>query len=123
MRNIMPGIDGSEQKRICERFGAAFVDAPQDLKLGISLSAKEGSLPINGLRHPPEKDTIGWYIWGGVEFSDDPEFFLPLCVKHLPDWCPAVVPYLGLAPGWRFLIAEGHEDVWFDEALLVQGND
>ena len=25
---------------------------------------------------------------------------------------------LGLGPGWRFLIAPGHEDVWFDANLL-----
>ena len=25
--------------------------------------------------------------------------------------------YLGLAPGWRFLIAGDYEDVWFDERL------
>jgi hypothetical protein len=28
--------------------------------------------------------------------------------------------YLGLAPGWRFLIAPGYEDVWFDEILLLK---
>jgi hypothetical protein len=26
--------------------------------------------------------------------------------------------YLALPPGWRFLIATNHEDVWFDAALL-----
>lgn len=25
---------------------------------------------------------------------------------------------LGLAEGWRFLIAPGHEDVWYDASLL-----
>ena len=24
----------------------------------------------------------------------------------------------GLPPGWRFLIAPGHEDVWYDGSLL-----
>lgn len=108
-----------EQKRVCEHFGAEFLDAPQDLKVGISLTAKAGHFPINGLRHPPEKDTTGWYIWGGEEFSDDPGFFEPLCVRHLQDWCPNVLPYLGLAPGWRILIACDYEDVWFDETLLA----
>ena len=31
---------------------------------------------------------------------------------HLADHCPSVLPYLGLPPGWRFLIAPGYEDVW-----------
>jgi hypothetical protein len=38
-----------------------------------------------------------------------------------------IVKYLGLAPGRRFLISQGHEDVWFDESLLQRpsylGND
>ena len=48
-----------------------------------------------------------------------PIFFVPLHVVHLDEWCPEVKKYLGLPPGWRFLIAEGHEDVWFDESLLT----
>lgn len=39
-------------------------------------------------------------------------------VAHLRDHAPEVLPYLALPPGWRFLIAPGHEDVWFDEQLL-----
>jgi hypothetical protein len=39
-------------------------------------------------------------------------------VSHLGDWCPTAIPYLGLPPGWRFLIASDHEEVWFDESLL-----
>ena len=31
-----------------------------------------------------------------------------------------VLPYLGLAPGWRFLLAPGHVDVWFDPATLEE---
>jgi len=50
--------------------------------------------------------------------SDDPDFFRPLHVEHVAEWCPEVQPYLALPPGWRFLIAPGHEDVWFDPALL-----
>ena len=123
MSRVLSGAYRLEQRRLCERVGAEFLDAPEDLKVGINLSTREGALPINGLRHPPEKGTTGWYIWGGEELSDDPDFFHPLCVRHLPDWCPKVVPYLGLAPGWRFLVAHDHEDVWFDEALLLPGNE
>jgi hypothetical protein len=32
--------------------------------------------------------------------------------------CPEIVKYFGLGPGWRFLVAPGHEDVWFDPILL-----
>ena len=60
----------------------------------------------------------GWFIWSG-DFSADPDFFQPTCAHHIPAVLPAVLPYLALPQGWRFLIAPGHEDVWFDPTLLV----
>jgi hypothetical protein len=45
-------------------------------------------------------------------------FFLPLHVTHLESRCPEIIKYLGLAPGWRFLVAPDYEDVWYDKALL-----
>lgn len=107
------------QKELCRRFGADFYPAPVDLKVGIALNVREGIVPINGLRHRPEGDTTGWYIWAGEELSSDPDFFKPLHVKHLEQWCPQILKYLGLPPGWRFLLAGDHEDVWFDKSLLV----
>jgi hypothetical protein len=88
------------------------------LKVGISKNVRDGIWPINGLRHPLEGDTTGWYIWAGEQFSTDPDFFVPLHVEHLKEWCPLVLKYLGLAPGWRFLVANGYEDVWQDITLL-----
>jgi hypothetical protein len=107
-----------EKKSICEKYNAPFVETPTFLKIGIALNVKEGIQPINGLRHPIEGDTSGWYIWGGEEFSEDPDFFVPLHIEHLPDWCPDIIKYLGLAPGWRFLIVPDYEDVWEDKSLI-----
>lgn len=75
-------------------------------------------LPLNGLRHPAETGTSGWFIWRGEELGTVDDFFVPLHIAHLEAWCPEVVPYLALPPGWRFLLAPGYEDVWFDESLL-----
>lgn len=80
-------------------------------------------LPINGLRLVPKGDTTGWYLWAGQKLPFDPDFFVPLHLEHLDDWRPGLTRYLGLAPGWRFLIdpeAE-HEDVWADPSLLEEG--
>lgn len=77
-----------------------------------------GMLPINGLRHRQVGDTTGWYIWAGEEWSDDPSFFVPIHVQHLDDWNPEIRKYLGLPPGSRFLLADGHEDIWQDPTLL-----
>ncbi len=106
------------QKEICKKYGVGFFSSPDDLKVGIAANVREGILPINGLRNFPEGDTTGWYIYAGEELSNDPNFFMPLHVNHLDSWCHQIKKYLGLPPGWRFLIADDYEDVWFDESLL-----
>jgi hypothetical protein len=107
-----------DQVAVCSRYGAQFSPAEPWLKLGISEDALRGEKPLNGLRHPPENGTCGWYIWAGSDFPDDLDFFKPIHVSHMPKHCSAAVPYLGLPPGWRFLIAPNYEDVWFDPSLM-----
>ncbi|MFN2545153.1 MAG: hypothetical protein ABR600_11395 [Actinomycetota bacterium] len=107
------------QRLVCERFRVTPFAAPADLKVGVAPNIKDGVWPLNGLRHPPEGDTTGWYIWAGEELSEAPDFFEPLHVGHLAERCPAVLPYLALPPGWRFLLAPDFEDVWQDPTLLT----
>ena len=88
--------------------------------LGCALATlTPGTLPLNGLRHLPHRSS-GWYLWAGEELLQDEDFFAPLHVEHLPDLAGPVLPYLALPPGYRFLIAPGYEDVWYDAALLVR---
>lgn len=107
-----------DQEAMCERFQVEWVESPRKPKVGVARNVRSGLAPLNGLRHPPQADTTGWYLWAGEELPEDPEFFVSLHVEHLVEWCPAAIPYLGLPPGWRFLVAPGYEDVWFDESLL-----
>jgi len=104
----------AEQRFICDKYGSPFCESPIYLKVGISKNIKEGIWPVNGLRHPLHGDTSGWYIWAGEGFSTDADFFEPMHIKHLNEQCPLVLRYLGLSPGWRFLLAPGYEDVWKD---------
>ena len=92
------------QLAVCRKFGSPHVAAREDLMVGISLTVRDGLLPINGLRHPLVANTTGWFIWAGEELSDAPGFLKPSHVSHLPELCPLAVKYLGLAPGWRFLV-------------------
>jgi hypothetical protein len=108
----------NEQRKICVKFGASCLLPDDRLKIGISKTFDPAQFPINGLRHPPEGDTTGWYVWSGEAFSADPGFFVPLHLSHLTDRCPEIVKYLGLGPGWRFLVAPEKEDVWYDPSLL-----
>ncbi len=107
-----------KQLEVCGRFGVEPLESMPWQKVGIAENVRTGLNPINGLRHPPEGDVTGWYIWAGTEFSNDPKFFKALHVAHVKDWCPIIETYLGLPPGWRFLITDDYEDVWFDESLL-----
>lgn len=105
-----------EQEAVCRRFGAEpDVPASSD-KLGVALLSE--TYPLNGLRHPAEHGTCGWYLWRGEEMSDADDFFQPLHVAHVSERYPEAMPYLALPPGWRFIVAPGYEDVWFDPSLL-----
>lgn len=107
------------QREICERYGASYIPCDMNLKVGISRNVKSGAIPVNGLRVAPESDTCGWYIWAGEDWSDDENFFVPLHAVHLEEWAPIVLPYLGLAPGWRFLLTNTYQDVWRDEKMAL----
>lgn len=106
------------QKEICRRAGTRFVSAPFGLTVGVSRNVRSGILPLNGLRHMPEFPTTGWYLWAGEVLRQEEDFFVPLHVEHLQEWCPEALRYLGLPPGWRFLVADDYEDTWFDDKLL-----
>jgi len=114
----MRAILNEVQRAICENYKTNFLESPPYLKVGISKNVKDGALPINGVRYHPEGDTTGWYLWGGEEFSEDPDFFIPLHVAHIDDCNPLIAKYLGLPPGWRFLVTDDYEDVWFDEEVF-----
>ena len=106
-----------EQKEVCLQHGSSFVASEANEKVGIALDTLS-QLPLNALRHPPEGDTCGWYIWGGEEMSEISDFFQPLHVSHLNERCPEIIKFLALAPGWRVLLAGNQVDIWYDETLL-----
>lgn len=105
------------QRRFCNERGTQYVAADPNLKSGFALSTK-GLKPLNGLRHPPQGNTTGWYIWCGEAFSDAADFFDPVHTGHLYDDYPELGMLLGLPPGYRFLIDGEFLDVWYDESLL-----
>ncbi len=113
-------MDNIEQSQleICQKFDAVCVPLDYRSKLGVSDDFCSGKMPINGLRHPPEGDTCGWYLWAGEKMSEEQDYFKPMHVIHLISKCPQVMPYLSLPVGWRFLFAGEYGDAWFDETLL-----
>ena len=108
-----------QQQELCRKYGVPWVASPEQMKVGIARNVRDGLQPLNGLRHAPQGDATGWYIWAGEELSAAPDFFEPVHVAHLSEVCPAALRFLGLAPGWRFLTAGESVDVWADPTLLL----
>jgi hypothetical protein len=106
----------SAQIALCACVGAEFVPSSPRSTIGLATQTLEHP-PLHGLRHLAVTGTTGWFIWGG-DYSEDPQFFKPIHVERLDRMLPQILPYLGLSPGWRFLIAAGYEDVWFDETIV-----
>lgn len=102
------------QLAVCQTYHAAFDPPIPGTKVGIALQTL-GRVPIYGVRLPPTDTTCGWYIHAG-DYSPADDFYQPLCVEHLADRCPAVLPFLALPPGWRFLTDDtGYMDAWRED--------
>ena len=80
-------LSDQQKKSVCRTFGANFLECDEVLKVGNSKDFDPRRLPINGLRHRPERDTTGWYIWSGESFSEAEDFFVPLHALQLRDLC------------------------------------
>jgi hypothetical protein len=108
-----------EQLEKCKATDTFYTVVEAEHKIGLSDNVLTNAEPINGLRHPASGDMTGWYLWAGEDFSEAEDFFKPYCVRHLLEMKPEVLKYLGLPPGYRFLLdRRGYEDVWYDENLL-----
>lgn len=107
------------QIEVCKAVGAEVCECHLGEKVGVSQSALDGEIPLNGMRHREENGTTGWYIWGNQHFSSDAGFFKPVHTAHLELKCALALKFLSLPPGWRFLTDGTYEDVWFDADLLV----
>jgi len=102
------------QLAVCQKYGVPFFPSPSNLKVGIAENVRKGLKPINGVRVAPTEETTGWFLWAGETMWKDDDFFLPMHVAHVIDWCPQAIKFLGLPPGSRFLVDGDFEDVWMD---------
>ncbi len=104
---------------VSRKFGVVAAPVGSEDMAGVSQDVRSADAwPLHGLRHPPKAHSSGWFLWVG-EYEARDDFFEPVHVQHLVGWREIVEPLLSLPPGWRFLVAPGYEDVWYDEALLL----
>jgi hypothetical protein len=102
------------QRTICEKYDSKFYGVDMNLKVGIAIQTLHLK-PIHAVRVKPENGTNGWYIHCG-EYSDDNDFYKPLCALHLEKYCPEIIKYLALEPEFNVITdREGYEDVWRTE--------
>ena len=106
-----------QQLNYCKELNVECLPPSPDSRVGIALET-QGQIPINGLRHPPEGNMSGWYLWSGEQFPSADDAFSPVHAQHLISLRPEVLKFLGLPPGYRFLLADDVVDVWFDPSLL-----
>ncbi len=109
------------QRRVCKAYGAEFTPPVAGSKVGIALQTMKRN-PIHAVRLSATDTTCGWFIFAGDEWSDDPDFYQPLCVEHMAKYCEAALPFLALPPGWRFHTdGEAEYGASFDPDLLQPG--
>jgi hypothetical protein len=111
-----------EQKTWCAAREIPYFGLDLAKKVGISrelLDDPFAASPLQGIRHTPSATTTGWFLWSG-ENDGSPNFFLPMHAEHLLARHRHLLPLLGGAPGWCFILApddDNYEDVWFDASI------
>ena len=111
-------MKATTKDNICKMINVIPNKPDPDSMIGLAINSLDNKV-INGLRHPIEGNSNGWYIWSG-EYSESEDFFAPVCIKHLQNYFDIdLIEYLDLPVGYRFLIDDNsYEDVWFDKNLL-----
>lgn len=106
-----------DQRQICIKNGA--LPNPPRHSDTLHIARKTvGMLPINGLRRPSKNGDCGWYIWCGYEPPEESEFFQEMELTPFLKKMPELEKFLALPPGYRFLLAGAHVEVWYDSGLL-----
>ncbi|WP_423236987.1 immunity protein Imm33 domain-containing protein [Burkholderia multivorans] len=111
---IMEERDAQELLRLqldtCRRYDLPDC-APEDM-VAVAISTL-GKMPVYGTRISlPAGGNVSWFFHCG-EYSDAADFYQPVHTDHLAELLPAVIKYLRLPHGSKFIIDDnGFEDVW-----------
>lgn len=101
------------QQTVCAKHGAQFVEVRNYSMVRLAASSL-GQQPFQGCRSAVNGASSGWFLWAGENSMADYSF-QPVSCTALFEKCPQVIKYLGLPPGYRFIIDDrGREDVWFE---------
>ncbi|GIZ16014.1 immunity protein Imm33 domain-containing protein [Capnocytophaga catalasegens] len=105
------------QKEICQKYNSLY--CPIQVEDSVIIVGKNLTiLPIFGCKiidwDNAGKEVEYWYISVGETDENSPEKIIS--VQTLQEILPKVVPYLGLAIGFNFIIDEENGvDIWFED--------
>lgn len=97
---------------LASRFAVDPTHVSPEMLVNVGLPLIPTLLPYNGVRIQSPAGHSGWIVWTG---RTEEMAYMAVPLDDFLRACPEVSPYLGLATGWRFQIAPGYEDVWFDD--------
>jgi len=106
------------QQEVCARNGVVHVAVPQHAHVNVTSKLLEGTHFVYGLRLAPTDDRTGWFFWTEELFPPLPRFSAIQVAEFEERW-PEVIKFLGLPPGWRFVVdGYGYEREWEDRSFL-----
>lgn len=108
------------QREVCKRFGATHYASDENNTVYFA-GETQGLLPVHGERVRGGENQSGWYVWCGGNRFDRDDFFQEMSVFEFAGRVPLAYSFLGLPPGFKFLVAGGHQRAWLEEGLLEEG--
>jgi hypothetical protein len=114
----MTGEWEQAQDEFCRRHDVPVTRPADEQYVGIDPRGLLPAAPVlYGARHPQVADDDTGWCFTTDAYEDDPQL-VKVHVGHLPDVCPAVLPFLALPIGWYFDTASGAAA--FDGSLASQ---
>lgn len=105
-----------EQRKCCEHFDAEFTSIEDTQMVAISEGIYEGVVPVEGVRYPSPNHMSGW--WHTTDdYDGNIDSIKTVHFSHIIEKRPELAIYMGLPNGYRFLLGNKEESVWFDEKV------
>lgn len=103
----------NQQKKICKKFGLVYQPCDENLYLYISKNFNKEDISIEGKRYVEIDNFSGWYIWSGEE-PREIHLYEKVIISDINQYSDALIKFLWLERGTRFLIEEDYINAEFD---------
>ncbi len=104
------------QQECCEHYSSNYTPTELEQLVVISDGIYEGAVPVEGVRYPSPSHMTGWWLTTD-NYNGDVDTLQSVHFRHIVEKRPELAIYMGLKPGYRFLLGGKDEHVWFDEKV------